>query len=464
MTAVSDRPFAIFGLGVAILLAMVFAFLVAQYGRELRQEIREKMIERDAAVLYPVAQRQIQRDGTARLGEETSGFSLSALLPDARREGLLAMAIFDEDGVTLEQVPLNQLLVELPVEDFLRLQNSRPITRFHPQFQLSDLFPGTPTTAVVPVLEIILPLRASKAAARTGAEEPRLVGFVRYHLDARVLDRELAILDDSVRRKGTLALSLGLASIAVIVGGAYVGLKRAQRTIAERNERILRTNFELTLAVKASALGQITLNLIHGLQGPVAGLKDVVNRRDAQDGHPADWETAATYTNRMQEMIEGTVALLSDVSNQVSYELTGHELMDTVRTGNLTAAQKKGVTLSVSGGFDATIDNHRGGILCLITSNLVQNAIQATDQGLSVGVILRNGGKMATVTVSDEGCGIPDELRAHLFEPGRSGRPRGTGLGLAISQLLARQIGATLVLESTGTAGTVFRLSLPIER
>src|SRR5688500_16525568 len=166
MTGASDRPFAVFGLGVAILLAVVFALLVAQYGRELRREIREKMIERDAAVLYPVAQRQIEHDGTARLGGETAGFSLSALLPDARREGLLAMAIFDEDGVTLEQVPLNQLLVELPVEDFLGLQNSRPITRFHPQFRLSDLFPGSPTTSVVPVLEIILPLRASRAAAR----------------------------------------------------------------------------------------------------------------------------------------------------------------------------------------------------------------------------------------------------------------------------------------------------------
>ena len=64
--------------------------------------------------------------------------------------------------------------------------------------------------------------------------------------------------------------------------------------------------------------------------------------------------------------------------------------------------------------------------------------------------------------VADEGHGIPAELREHLFEPGRSGRPGGSGLGLAISRLLARQIGATLALDSTGPAGTSFSLTLPL--
>ena len=61
-----------------------------------------------------------------------------------------------------------------------------------------------------------------------------------------------------------------------------------------------------------------------------------------------------------------------------------------------------------------------------------------------------------------EGHGIAEDVRAHLFEPGRTGRPGGSGLGLAISQLLARQIGATLALDSTGTDGTTFSISLPI--
>jgi len=92
----------------------------------------------------------------------------------------------------------------------------------------------------------------------------------------------------------------------------------------------------------------------------------------------------------------------------------------------------------------------------------VQNAIDATAAGRSVAVVFRNGGERATVSVADEGRGIPEEFRAHLFEPGRTGRPGGTGLGLAISQLLARQIGATLMLDSTGPGGTTFSLTVPL--
>ena len=92
----------------------------------------------------------------------------------------------------------------------------------------------------------------------------------------------------------------------------------------------------------------------------------------------------------------------------------------------------------------------------------MQNAIEATDANRRVDVIFNNGGDRVSISVLDEGHGIPDEFRAHLFEPGRSGRPGGSGLGLAISQLLARQIGATLMLVSTGPKGTVFRLTLPL--
>ena len=66
------------------------------------------------------------------------------------------------------------------------------------------------------------------------------------------------------------------------------------------------------------------------------------------------------------------------------------------------------------------------------------------------------------LTVEDEGTGIPDAMRPQLFKPGRSGRPGGSGLGLAISRLLARQIGAELALMSTGPAGTVFTVTMPL--
>ena len=133
-----------------------------------------------------------------------------------------------------------------------------------------------------------------------------------------------------------------------------------------------------------------------------------------------------------------------------------------VRQRSIAIAEKKGVILEVKGGFEAELDSHRGGLLCLIVSNLVQNAVEATAPTNRVDVTFRRTDGNVTVLVSDEGGGIPEPLRDHLFEPGRSGRESGSGLGLAISQLLARQIGADLALDSTSSEGTVFRITLPM--
>jgi signal transduction histidine kinase len=160
-------------------------------------------------------------------------------------------------------------------------------------------------------------------------------------------------------------------------------------------------------------------------------------------------------------MIKDTVALLRDASAHASYELTGYELAAIVRARNQAAATEKGIVFEVNEGFAATIDSHRGSLLCLIANNLVQNAIAATDPGRRVSVALGEEGGAFTLQVQDEGAGIPDSVRRNLFRPGRSGRPGGSGLGLAISQLLARQIGAEVTLVSTGPQGTTFNVTLP---
>jgi signal transduction histidine kinase len=202
--------------------------------------------------------------------------------------------------------------------------------------------------------------------------------------------------------------------------------------------------------------------LIHGLQGPVAGLRAVMAERASDLGAASDWKSASDYTERLQGMIQETVAMLGDTGAQVSYVLTGRDLAETIRRRNSAAAADKAVTLEVTGDLVIGLDSHRGSLLCLIATNLVQNAIAATPPGRRVDVALRNAEGAITLFVTDQGSGIPEAVRPHLFEPGRSGRPGGTGLGLAISQLLARQIGASLALLETGPSGTTFRLTLPL--
>ena len=444
-------------LAAGVLLVAIFALMVVRFQAELRAEIRQTIIERAAAVLRPVALRQLAQRESALAGQPAGPADLlAAVLESAHQEDMWAMVIFDAQGRVLRAAPDSLLLGELPLDDYLRLLKSESISRYYPAFPLERYFAGiggAPEQRRTPVLEVLLSLH--------GRDATKVLGFAQYYIDARPLAQELAAIDQRVNRQTAATLGIGALLIAVVVAAAFSGLHRAQRVIAERNERLLRANVELTLAAKASAVGQLTSHLIHDLQGSVAGLRAAMAGPPANGAVP-DWKAATDYTERMQATIQETVALLGDTTSQTTFDLTGHELAEITRQRSVALAEKKGVVFTVAGGFDQSLDSHRGSLLCLITSNLVQNAIDATDPGRRVNVAFRNGDGAVSVTVADEGRGIPAELREHLFEPGRSGRPGGSGLGLAISRLLARQIGATLALASTGPAGTTFRLTLPV--
>jgi signal transduction histidine kinase len=65
------------------------------------------------------------------------------------------------------------------------------------------------------------------------------------------------------------------------------------------------------------------------------------------------------------------------------------------------------------------------------------------------------------IAVTDNGPGIPFELRERIFEPFFTTRPEGTGLGLAVVQAVMEAHGGTIRLETPRTGGTRFVMSLP---
>ena len=99
-----------------------------------------------------------------------------------------------------------------------------------------------------------------------------------------------------------------------------------------------------------------------------------------------------------------------------------------------------------------------------VLSNLVENACKyASPRGLSiVGAV---GGDEVSVTVTDQGDGIPSGDLAKVFTKffrRDERRPHGSGLGLWISRGLVEAHGGRLVVESIAGQGTAFRFTLPI--
>jgi len=99
--------------------------------------------------------------------------------------------------------------------------------------------------------------------------------------------------------------------------------------------------------------------------------------------------------------------------------------------------------------------------------NLVRNALDAmgterwSQHNLAVRSILRRDGSVG-VTVSDNGAGVPVNLRANLFEPFITTKSQGMGLGLTISRAIISGHRGEIWCEDNPGGGSTFTFSLPV--
>jgi signal transduction histidine kinase len=98
-----------------------------------------------------------------------------------------------------------------------------------------------------------------------------------------------------------------------------------------------------------------------------------------------------------------------------------------------------------------------------VLSNLFINAAQAMPGEGHIAVEATRAGNTTRVRVSDDGPGIPDEVRPRVFEALFTTRSKGTGLGLALCRRIVEAHGGSIALEpaAAGAAGASFLLTIP---
>ena len=92
-------------------------------------------------------------------------------------------------------------------------------------------------------------------------------------------------------------------------------------------------------------------------------------------------------------------------------------------------------------------------------TNLVDNARRHAHR---VALAAMRQGRMVSVTVDDDGPGIPPERRESVFRPFESDAAGGTGLGLTIARDIVRAHGGEILLEDSPLGGLRARIRLPV--
>ena len=101
--------------------------------------------------------------------------------------------------------------------------------------------------------------------------------------------------------------------------------------------------------------------------------------------------------------------------------------------------------------------------------NLISNSIKFTESEGEIHIrVMREGEHNVIIKVSDQGIGIPEEIRTHLFDrfskAGRNGLRGETsfGLGLYISNVIIKLHGGNITLDTEQSVGTTFIIRLPL--
>jgi len=92
-------------------------------------------------------------------------------------------------------------------------------------------------------------------------------------------------------------------------------------------------------------------------------------------------------------------------------------------------------------------------------TNVMDNAAKA---GARILLDIEQAEAGSVITIADDGPGIPEDIRAKIFEPFVSRSPGGTGLGLAIAARVMAAHGGAIALVPRAGWNTCFKLSLPL--
>lgn len=253
-----------------------------------------------------------------------------------------------------------------------------------------------------------------------------------------------------------------LSGVAGAFNRMLDGLDRMEQELnAQRRER-QRMAEQMRAQEHLATLGRFSSGVAHELGAPLSVIDG--DTRRLQQSEPAN-DDARRRLERIRIQVQRTRELISqlmefarsDRKEQVPVALG--RLLKRALAGVHPESDARGIALEVGEvPAEVTVDGWEVRLEHALV-NLVRNAVQAADS--TVRIRVQDEDRRITVTVEDDGPGVPESERDRIFEPFHTaGKGRsGTGLGLAIVKGVVEEHGAVIrVGESPDLGGSRFEL------
>jgi len=218
--------------------------------------------------------------------------------------------------------------------------------------------------------------------------------------------------------------------------------------------------WRLAEPLAAAGVDQAWLDRVHALAGPAtdAAVRWVAATLTAR-GLAAELQES---TERMSHLV-GAVKTYAYMDRGGLVEVDLHEGLETTLV--VLGHKLKHTSIDVVRDYDRSLPKLtvRGSELNQVWTNLVDNAVQALGEHGTITIRTRREGTCAIVEVSDDGPGIPPDIREHVFDEFFTTKTAGTGTGLGLAtakRIVADRHDGSLTVDSE-PGRTTFRVSLP---
>ncbi len=260
-------------------------------------------------------------------------------------------------------------------------------------------------------------------------------------------------------------LDLSLLVLVLAVGGSITSRFVASARALEASSRELEAaHRELVEKERLAALGELAAVVAHEVRNPLAVVFNAT--AGLRRAHPggADYTALVEIVQEEAERLRDIVTDLLEFARPRPTVLATIAFEEVVRNAvaaacSVAGAESKQVVVQTTTDVGSVTCDDR--LVRQAIVNLVANAIQAEGRTAPVIVELLEKQERVVVRVTDDGNGVPEELRARIFTPFFSTRPKGTGLGLTVVRRCADAHGGDILLESARGRGTTFELQLP---
>ena len=256
-----------------------------------------------------------------------------------------------------------------------------------------------------------------------------------------------------------------------------------------RNFKLIRDDLDQQVKIRTqeairseqlASVGFLAAGVSHEINNPLAtiaicaeSLESRVAELIAESASPQNDEQIniiQKYLNQIQQeafRCKGITEQLLDFSRGGDIQRQSTELspiiQDTVdMIQHLGKYKQKQIVVDIKSPATAMVHSHE---IKQAVLNLVTNALDSISRNGRVVITLDGNKSSATITVSDNGCGMSEEVLRQVFEPffTRRHNKQGTGLGLSITYRIISEHGGIITAASAGmNQGSVFTVKLPV--